>query len=64
MEFVTVLCAIGVTLLFMEVVSLERDIENLENQLNQLVGYVNNLLEKSEKKRRGIIPRLLHYIKF
>lgn len=50
MEFVTVLCAIGVTLLFMEVVSLERDIENLENQLNQLVGYVNNLLEKSERK--------------
>lgn len=49
---------------FMEVVSLERDIENLENQLNQLVGYVNNLLEKSEKKRRGIIPRLLRYIKF
>ena len=29
MEFITVLCAIGVTLLFMEVVSLERDIENL-----------------------------------
>lgn len=50
MEFITVLCAIGVILLFMEIVSLERDIEHLENQLNQLVGYVDNILKKSEKK--------------
>lgn len=50
MEFVTVLCAIGVTLLFMEVVSLERDIENLEIQVKQLKERIQ---EQENKTKDG-----------
>ena len=51
MEFLIVLCLVCVFLLAILCGFFIRAINSLENQLNQLVGYVDNLLKKSEEDR-------------